>query len=68
MTRSTSYDAPTHRAAERALGRRRLVAAVITVLALAGIAGGSAAAATAQAHDDRADVTTATTQVHVSNF
>jgi hypothetical protein len=53
MARPPAYDEPDPR--ERALGRRRLVAAVLTVLTLTAVAGGSAAAAVAVAHEDRAD-------------
>jgi len=56
--RPASYDDPDFRSEERAVGRRRLVAAVLMVLALTGLAGGSAAAAVASAHDDRVDATT----------
>ncbi|HET7431468.1 MAG TPA: hypothetical protein VFJ89_08175 [Nocardioides sp.] len=55
MTPPATYDDPEFRTAERALARRRLVAAVITVLAFTGIAGGSLAGALAGAHDDRVD-------------
>ena len=62
MTRSTSYDDPDFGDAERRLARRRVVAAVVTVAALAGVAGGSVAGALAGAHDDRADA--GMSQVH----
>ena len=50
-----SYDDPDFRIHESAVGPRRIVAAAFVVLALAGLAGGSAAAAMASAHDDRVD-------------
>ena len=62
MTSSAAYDDRDFRVSERAVARRRLVAAVITVLALAGIAGGSVAGALAGAHDERADA--GISQVH----
>ena len=48
-----SYDDPDFRNHERAVGRRRIVAAALIVLALTGLAGGSAAAAVVSAHDER---------------
>ncbi len=42
------------RAEERAVGRRRLLAAAVMLLALAGVAGGSAIGAVASAHEDAA--------------
>ena len=61
-----SYDDPDFRTEERAVRRRRLVAAGFLVLALTGLAGGSAAAAVASAHDDRADVGSTSSVVHDS--
>ena len=61
-----SYDDPGPVPSERALARRRLVAAVVTVLALAGVAGGSVAGALAGAHDDRADTTSASSAPHTT--
>jgi hypothetical protein len=55
MNEPAPHDDLEFRAAERAIARRRLVAAVVTVLALTGIAGGSVVGAVAGAHDDRAD-------------
>jgi hypothetical protein len=50
-----SYDDPDFSTEERQVGRRRVLAAAVMMLALTGIAGGSAAAAVAMAHDDQAD-------------
>ena len=61
-----SYDDPDFRTEERAVRRRRLVAAGCLVLALTGLAGGSAAAAVASAHDDRVDVGSTSSVVHDS--
>jgi hypothetical protein len=59
-----SYDDPDFRTHERAVRRRRIVAAAFTVLALTGLAGGSAAAAVASAHDDRVDASPTSSVVH----
>ena len=66
MGRHTAYDEPSLGAPERALARRRRVAAVVTVVALAGVAGGSAVGAVAGAHDDRADQTSASSMPHTT--
>jgi len=55
MTDPASYDDPEFRAAERAVGRRRAFATAIAVVALAGIAGGSAVGAVESAQGDRAE-------------
>ncbi len=44
------------RESETKLRRRRLLAAVVTVVALTGVAGGSAVGAVASAHEDSAAV------------
>ncbi len=62
--RPASYDDPDFRTRERAVGRRRVVAAALMVLALTGLAGGSAAAAVVSAHDDRVDATSVSSVVH----
>ena len=55
MTAAPQWDDPGFRADERSLRRRRLLAAVVTVVAFTAVAGGSAIGAVAGAHDDRAD-------------
>jgi len=55
VTAPASYDDPEFRAAERAVGRRRIVATVIALVALTGLAGGSAVAAVASAQNERAE-------------
>ena len=54
MTRPASYDDPGFRTAERRVARRRLVAAIVTVVAFGAVAGGAALGAAASAHEDRA--------------
>jgi hypothetical protein len=55
VTRTASYDDPDFRAHERAVGRRRLVATVIALLALSGVAGGAAVGAVVCAQNERTE-------------
>jgi hypothetical protein len=55
VTRPATYDDPDFRAHERAVGRRRVVAAVITLLALSGVAGGAAVGAVVSSQNERGE-------------
>jgi hypothetical protein len=55
MDRPASYDDPDFRSRELAVGRRRVVGALVVLVTLTAVAGGSAAAAVAVAHDNQAD-------------
>ncbi|HET8664475.1 MAG TPA: hypothetical protein VFM08_09190 [Nocardioides sp.] len=55
MTPPAPYDDPDFDAYERAVGRRRVVATVITLLALSGLAGGAAVGAVASSQNERAE-------------
>ena len=57
VTTPASYDDPAFHAAERAVGRRRIVATVIALVAFSGLAGGAAVAAVATAQNERTEHT-----------
>ena len=58
MTERAPQEDLTFRVEELTLRRRRLLAAAVTVAALAAVAGGSALGAVAGAHDQRVDTVT----------